>query len=82
MDYEQLLQSVRDFEAEASRGPTHAVTVIGDLATGKTLFWHRTEKTDPAEAVCLFGKPVGAAFGTWLEIWLVTDTRAMLFFGR
>ncbi len=70
--------SIGDFRVFAS----HCVTLIRDDATGRTLFWHRTELADPAEAVLLWGKPVGTAFGTALEIWTVFHDRAMRFYPR
>lgn len=59
----------------------HFVTLIRDDQNGKTLFWHRTETADTsAEAIDLWGKPVGFCFGTSLEIWFVTPDGAQLFY--
>jgi len=65
---------VRDVHA------SHAVTLIGDLASGRVLFWHRSAMADATEAVQAWGKPVGSAWGTWLEMWLVNHQQAQLFF--
>lgn len=58
----------------------YAVSLVRDQATGKVLFRHRHKFTDPDSVYEVWGQPIGSAFGTYLEIWVVTETRADLLF--
>lgn len=68
--------------SESRAFTSHCVTLIRNQMTGHTLFWHRSEQADPHEAIMLWGKAVGSAFGTFVEIWIVDSAYAHIFFPR